>query len=86
MSVLPAHAPARQKRTSDPITDGCEPPRGSWELNSGPLKEQPVLLITEPSLQPKESGSDQKGPNLPSNPKVERTTYLTSSEVHFPLL
>jgi hypothetical protein len=21
-------------------TDGCEPPRGCWELNSGPLEEQ----------------------------------------------
>jgi hypothetical protein len=35
-----------------PITDGCEPPCGGWELNSGPLKEQSVLLTTEPSLQP----------------------------------
>jgi hypothetical protein len=37
---------------SDPITDGCEPPCGCWELNSGPLEEQSVLLTTEPSLQP----------------------------------
>jgi hypothetical protein len=36
----------------DPITDGCEPPCGHWELNSGPLKEQSVLLTTESSLQP----------------------------------
>ena len=35
-----------------PITDGCEPPCGYWELNSGPLEEQSVLLTTEPSLQP----------------------------------
>jgi hypothetical protein len=41
-----------QKRAPDPITDGCEPPGGYWELNSGPLKEQPVLLTAEPSLQP----------------------------------
>jgi len=33
-------------------TDGCEPPCGFWELNSGPLEEQSVLLTTEPSLQP----------------------------------
>ena len=26
---------------------------GCWDLNSGPLEEQSVLLITEPSLQPK---------------------------------
>jgi hypothetical protein len=38
---------------SDPITDGCEPSCGCWELNSrGPLEEHPVLLTTEPSLQP----------------------------------
>jgi hypothetical protein len=36
----------------DPITDGCEPPYGFWELNSGPLEGQPVLLTTEPSPQP----------------------------------
>jgi hypothetical protein len=41
-----------QKRASNPITEGCEPPCGCWELNSGPLEEQSVLLITEPSLQP----------------------------------
>ena len=34
-----------------PIADGCEPPCGCWELNSGPLEEQSVLLTTEPSLQ-----------------------------------
>jgi hypothetical protein len=34
-----------------PITDGCEPPCGCWELNSGPLEEQSVLLTTEQSLQ-----------------------------------
>lgn len=31
-------------------TDGCEPPCECWELNSGPLEEQPVLLVPEPSL------------------------------------
>jgi hypothetical protein len=34
-----------------PIADGCEPPCGCWDLNSGPLKEQSVLLTAEPSLQ-----------------------------------
>jgi hypothetical protein len=29
-----------------------EPPCGCWDLNSGPLKEQSVLLTAEPSLQP----------------------------------
>jgi hypothetical protein len=37
---------------SDPITDGCEPPCGCWDLNLGPLEEQSVLLPAEPSRQP----------------------------------
>jgi hypothetical protein len=44
--------PTCQKRASDPIRDGCESPYGCWELSSGPLKEQPVHLTSEPSLQP----------------------------------
>ena len=39
-------------RSTDLITDGCEPPCGCWELNSGPLEEQAMLLTAEPSLQP----------------------------------
>ena len=42
------------KRASDLMTDDCEPLCGCWELNSGPLEEQSVLLTTEPSLQPLE--------------------------------
>ena len=41
-----------QARGRHLITDGCEPPCGCWELNSGPLEEQAMLLTTEPSLQP----------------------------------
>jgi hypothetical protein len=41
-----------QKRASDPITDGCEPPCGCCGLNSGSLDEQSVLLTTEPFFQP----------------------------------
>ena len=41
-----------QKRVSDHIADGGEPPCDCWELNSGPLEEQSVLLTSEPSLQP----------------------------------
>jgi hypothetical protein len=41
-----------QKVASDLITDGCEPPCGCWELNSGLLEEQSVFLTAEPSLQP----------------------------------
>jgi hypothetical protein len=40
-----------QKRASDHTIDGCEPPCGCWDLNLGPLDEQPVLLTTETSLQ-----------------------------------
>jgi hypothetical protein len=32
--------------------DGCELPCGCWDLNSGPLQEQSVLVTTEPYLQP----------------------------------
>ena len=35
-----------------PIIDGCESSCDCWELNTGPLEEQSVLLSTEPSLQP----------------------------------
>ena len=31
-------------------TDSCELQCGCWELNPGPVGEQPVLLIAEPSL------------------------------------
>jgi hypothetical protein len=41
----------RRGHRIDPITDGCESPCGCWELNSGPLEEQSVLLTAEPSLQ-----------------------------------
>ena len=41
-----------QKSASDIITDGCEPPCGCWDLNSGPSEEESVLLTAEPSLQP----------------------------------
>jgi len=51
-SFLPACMPVGQKRAPDLIIDGCEPPCGCWELNSGPLEEQTVLLTSEPSLQP----------------------------------
>jgi hypothetical protein len=34
------------------VTDCCEPSCGCWELNPGPLEEQPVILTPETSLQP----------------------------------
>ena len=49
---MPACMPAGQKRAQNLIIDGCEVPCGCWELNSGPLEEQSVLLTAGPSLQP----------------------------------
>ena len=41
----------RLKRVSDLIMDGCEPPCGCWNLNSGPSEEQSVLShFTSPSF------------------------------------
>lgn len=34
------------------VTDKCELPCGCWEMNPGPLEELPVLLTTEPCLEP----------------------------------
>jgi hypothetical protein len=44
--------PAGQKRAPDLIIGGYKSPCGCWELNLGPLEEQPVLLTTETPLQP----------------------------------
>lgn len=33
------------------VTEGCELPCRQWELSSGPLEWQPVILTTEPFLQ-----------------------------------
>ena len=53
MSLCKAHfLQTYQKKALNPITDGCEPLCGCWELNSGPLEEQSMLLTAEPSLQP----------------------------------
>ena len=37
--------PAGQKRASEHITGGCEPPCGCWGLNSGPLEEAISLAV-----------------------------------------
>ena len=57
---------------SSPLTDGCEPPCGCWDLNSVPLEEQSALLTAEPSHQPHrhplniwtedEAGDQKEGP------------------------
>jgi hypothetical protein len=38
-------APVRSPGTG--VTNGCKPPCGGWELNPGPVEEQPVLLTNE---------------------------------------
>jgi hypothetical protein len=43
--------PAHQKRAPDLTAGGCGSPCGCWDLNSGPLEEQTVLLTSESSLQ-----------------------------------
>jgi hypothetical protein len=43
--------PECQKRASDTTRDAYEPPHGCWELNSGSLEEEAVILTAEPSLQ-----------------------------------
>jgi hypothetical protein len=43
--------PAGQKRAPDLTVDNCEPPCGSWKLNSGTREQLPVFLTTEPLLQ-----------------------------------
>jgi hypothetical protein len=52
MGALSACTSVHQKRTSDPMRDGCEPLCGCWHLNSEPLEGQPVLLTMELSFQP----------------------------------
>lgn len=37
------------------VTDGCTPSCGCCDSNLLPLEEQPVLITTEPSLQPRTS-------------------------------
>jgi hypothetical protein len=49
---MTSYLQTHQKRASDPVTAGCEPLCGCWELNSRLLEEQPVRLTSEPTLQP----------------------------------
>ena len=50
MYVNPLSLSSEEERALDPITDGCQPPCGCWELNTGLLEEQSVLLTAESSL------------------------------------
>jgi hypothetical protein len=51
MSALSSSMPALSEEGTR-SHGGCEPPCGFWDLNSGPLEEQLVLLTAEPSLSP----------------------------------
>ena len=53
-----------------PVTDGCEPPCVCWELNPGPLEEQPVLLTTKTTLQRHKSYLRRQGRS--TNPSLLR--------------
>ena len=56
-SILSAGMPAHQNRASD-LIDGCELPGGWWELNSGPLEKQLVLLTSGTTSPPWATPSD----------------------------
>ena len=49
--LMPMEA-RRGHRTGTGVTNGYEPSSGCRKLNPRSLEEQPVLLTTEPSLQP----------------------------------
>jgi hypothetical protein len=72
------------QRASDPITDGCEPPCGCWELNSGPLKEQSGLLPADPSLQPlfNTFGTGRSDESLPQMSLTQQVWAVISHKNH----
>lgn len=51
LSALSSWTFAQLKRAPNPILDCFKIRYGCWELNLEPLEKQPMLLITEPSLQ-----------------------------------
>jgi hypothetical protein len=54
-----------QENSADPITDGCEPPYGSWGLNAGPLEGQSVLYyMSSPWLDTVLASKDVLEPSL----------------------
>jgi hypothetical protein len=48
---------------------------GCWELNSGPLEEQSMLLPAEPSLQPRKGISNQMGHSLGAESGILGTNF-----------
>jgi len=47
---MPGALRGQKRRHGTGAINGCEPVCGCWELNSGPLVEQSVLVTAEPSL------------------------------------
>ena len=50
MCLMPKESRTGYRFPGTGVTDDSELPCGCWELNLGPLEEQPVRLATEPSL------------------------------------
>jgi hypothetical protein len=50
VSALLLSSDTPEECASDSITDGCEPPCGCWELNSGPVDEQSVYCTVRHTL------------------------------------
>ena len=79
------HKMGRQKKASvRGTTDGCEPPCGCWELNSGPLKEQSGLLPADPSLQPlfNTFGTGRSDESLPQMSLTQQVWAVISHKNH----
>jgi hypothetical protein len=51
LCALPTEAIEDIRSNGTGVTDGGELPHGCWKPNLDPLKEQPVLLTSELSLQ-----------------------------------
>lgn len=51
--VPSAHPQSPKEGTGSPLVIPVGAPCGHWELNPSPLEEQPMFLVGEPSLQPR---------------------------------
>jgi len=67
------------KRALDPITDGCEPPCGCRELNSGPVEEQSVLWTWVISPAPKLTFLKQ---NKTNTVIIQTIFYITKQSLY----
>ena len=55
-ALMPVHHilhPQKSEGYQTGVTDGCQPPCGHWDSNSGSLEDQqPLFLTVMPFLQP----------------------------------